>query len=146
MNPEPEVEHMATEYEISADLLFWGDVLDSKRLADDLKLNVDKQRAKGEPVGGHSGGLAKTGLLSCKLAPSGSRARRDPEVQFVEAVRALKQLAGPLKDTYGVASAALHVSIYYEKRAAGVADFEFLPELVELLANYGIELKFTILP
>lgn len=140
---------MTTEYEVNACLLFWGDALDSKRLEDDLKLSVDARRTKNEPWSDRSRAVdarAKTGLLSCQLAPPGSPERWNPEAQFVEAVRALKQLAGPLEETYGATSAAFCVSIYYDKQGVGVADFEFLSELVELLAKHRIELKFTILP
>lgn len=140
---------MATEYEFSARLVFWGDLLDSKRLGSDLKLTVTQSRTKGEllklPDGTQSGSVAKTGTLSCECSQDGSL-RREPEAQLLEIAGALKQLAGPVGKTYDVTEAQLQLDVYYGKKTSGVPDFIFPSDLLDLLALHRIALRITVLP
>lgn len=140
---------MATEYEFSARLVFWGDLLDSNHLGKALGLNVAQSRAKGEPLrlpdGAQSGSVGKTGTLSCECSQEGGL-RRDPEAQLLEVVGALRRLAGPVGKTYEVTEAQLQLDVYYGKKACGVPDFIFPPKLLELLALHGIALRITVLP
>ena len=139
-----------TEYEFSAELVFWGDALDSKRLANDLSLTISQSRAKGEPLkrpdGTDSGSVAKTGMLSCDCGSRDSSLKRDPEGQLRAALGALRRLAGPLGNTYGVADAELQINVYYREKTSGDPDFMFPPELLDLLVQYRIELRLTVLP
>jgi len=139
-----------TEYEFSAELVFWGDALDSKRLADDLHLTVTQSRVKGEPLrrpdGTDSGSVAKTGMLSCECSSQDASLRRDPEGQLRVALGALKRLAGPLRKTYGVADAELQINVYYRDKTGGDPDFMFPSELLDLLVQHRIELRITVLP
>lgn len=141
---------MATEYEFSARLVFWGDTLDWKRLADDLNLTVYESKTKGQPLkradGTDTGSVAKTGRLSWDCSSQQPSLRRDPEGQLVAVLHALKQLAGPVGETYGVAQAELQLNVYYRDVASGEPDFMFPPALLELLVQNQIELGVTVLP
>jgi len=141
---------MTTEYELSADLVFWGDALDWSRLASNLQLTVRLSRTKGDslkrPDGTDTGSFAKTGMLSCECSARDSSLRRDPEAQLLVAVGALNRLTGPLGTTYGVAEAEFQVNIYYEDKASGRPDFMFPSELLNLLVQHRIDLRVTVLP
>jgi hypothetical protein len=140
---------MATEYEFSARLVFWGDLLDSKRLGNDLGLIVTQSRTKGEPLrlpdGTQSGSVAKTSTLSCECSQDGNL-RREPESQLLEIAGALRQLAGPVGKMYDVTEAQLQLDVYYGKKISGVPDFIFPSDLLDLLALHKIVLRITVLP
>jgi hypothetical protein len=139
-----------TEYELSADFVFWGDALDWKRLADDLQLTLRLSRTKGDPLkrpdGTDTGSVAKTGILSCECSARGSGLRRDPEAQLLAALGALKRLAGSLEVTYGVSEAEFQMNIYYGDKTSGEPDFMIPPELLKILVQHGIDLRVTALP
>jgi hypothetical protein len=140
---------MTTEFEFAARLIFWGDALDTKGLAQTLQLTADTSKAKGQPIkrpdGTDTGSAAKTGMLICEL---GSQAdlRRDPEAQLVLALNALRRLTGAIGKTYGAEQAQLQISVYYRAKVNGEADFVFPAGLLELLVTHGIGLSITVLP
>ena len=141
---------MATEYEFAARLVFWGDALDGKNLAQALQLTVDESRTKGQPLkrrdGTDTGSVAKTGMLICECSSKDAALRRDPEGQFVLALNALRKLAGPIGTMYGAEAAQLQISIYYRDKTSGESDFLFPAELLDLLAEHRIRLSITVLP
>jgi hypothetical protein len=140
---------MTTEYVFSASLVFWGDTLEVKRLADRLQLSVSDSRTKGVPFkrpdGTESASLPKTGMLCFDLSKPESTLRRDPESQLQVATEALKRLSEPLAG-YGVVEAELQTYVYYNLKASGEPDFFFSPELLGLLLQHRIALRVTVLP
>jgi hypothetical protein len=141
---------MATEYEFSATLVFWGDLLDARQLAHDLGTSPVHHKIKGEilnlPDGSPSGGVAKTGTLSCDFGSQGSVWRREPEDQLLAVAAALGRLATSAGASYGISEAELQLSIYYRCVETGQPDFSFPPTLLDLLARHRIGLRMTVLP
>jgi hypothetical protein len=80
---------------------------------------------------------------SAKQSPELSH---DPGSQLTAVVEALRQIKDPLANTYGVETAELQLSFYYEDRTEGEPDVVMSTELLRLLAQHGIALRITVLP
>jgi hypothetical protein len=143
---------MKTEYRLFTRLIFWGSSLAAARLMEVLRLDAAlcQAKRKGEPLkrpdGTDTGSVARTGMLIYDPAKQTPQVSHDPDSQLTAVVEALRRIQDPLAATYGVETAELQLSFYYEDKIEGEPDVVIPSELLRLFAQHGIDLRITVLP